>query len=139
MTAHVLEVVFELVDATLDATAVDFELRFARTARADATGLLREPGARTAQPRQAVAQLRQFDLRLALLAVRVLGEDVEDHRGAIERGAAEQLLEIELLRRSELVVEDDGVAVEHLRRAHGSRALCLCRRTSRGRAHRAAG
>jgi hypothetical protein len=44
--------------------------------------------------------------------VRVLGEDVEDHRGAVERGATEQLLQVELLRRRQLVVEHHGVGVD---------------------------
>ena len=66
------------------------------------------PGAAAGQP---VAELGQLDLGLALLAVGVLGEDVEDHRGAVDRGAAQQLLEVELLGGGELVVEHDRVAV----------------------------
>ena len=49
-----------------------------------ATGL---PGQRltpAAQPRQQVLQLGQLDLRLALPAAGVLGEDVEDQRGAVD-------------------------------------------------------
>ena len=44
----------------------------------------------------------------------VLGEDVEDHRGAVQGAATEDLLQIELLSRAQLVVEDHGVAVDAL-------------------------
>ena len=80
--------------------------------RRHAARLLRERLAPAPEPRQPVPQQRQLDLRLALLAGGVLGEDVEDHRGAVDGGAPEQLLEVELLGRRELVVEDDRVAVD---------------------------
>src|SRR4051795_10506737 len=88
MLADGLELGLQLVDAPYEAPAVDLELRFTRAAGPDArragrhaTGLLRELGALAAKSRQPVLQQRQLDLRLALLAVRVLGEDVEDHCG----------------------------------------------------------
>ncbi len=59
-----------------------------------------------AQARQPVAELRELDLHHALLARRVLGEDVEDQRDAIDDVDLEQLLEVALLRGRELVVED---------------------------------
>src|SRR5207302_8741516 len=46
--------------------------------------------------------------------VGVLGEDVEDHRGAVGRGAAEDLLEVAALRGRQVVVEDDGVGVDRV-------------------------
>ena len=108
----------ELVDAPLDAPAVDLELGLARAAGADpgaarghAAALLGQGRAPPAEAGQPVAQQGQLDLGLALLAVGVLGEDVEDHRGAVDRGATEELLEVALLGRGELVVEHDGVAV----------------------------
>ena len=55
---------------------------------------------RAPQAGQPVAQLGQLDLGLALLGVGVLGEDVEDHRGAVDGGAAEDLLEVALLGRA---------------------------------------
>ena len=77
------------------------------------------------QPGQPVAQQGQLDLGLALLAGGVLGEDVEDHRGAVDGRAAEDLLEVALLGRAELVVEDDGVAVDRLRRVAQLLGLAL--------------
>ena len=94
----ILQVGFELVDAALDAAAIDLELRLARTTAPDGcagttaggagTRLLRERSPAPPKPRQAVAQLGQLDLGLALLARGVLGEDVEDHRCAVDGGAA---------------------------------------------------
>src|SRR5581483_578228 len=46
------------------------------------------------------------------LGAGVLGEDVEDHRRAVDGGAAEQLLEVAALGRAELVVEHHGVRVD---------------------------
>ena len=102
------ELGLELVDAALDAAAVDLELGLAGTAGADpgAAGRDMPPAcwdsarALAAEARQPVAEQGQLDLRLALLAVGVLGEDVEDHRGAVDGGAAEQLLEVALLGRA---------------------------------------
>ena len=108
----VAQVGLELVHAPDEAAAVHLELRLARAPGADATGLLAERRAAAAQARQPVAQQRQLHLRLALGAARVLGEDVEDHRGAVDGGAAEQLLQVAVLRRRQLVVEDDRVGVE---------------------------
>ncbi len=96
----VAEVALELVDAAHEAATVDLELGLARAPGADATALLAERAALAPQAGQPVAELGQLDLRLALLAVGVLGEDVEDHRGAVDRRAAQQLLQVELLGRA---------------------------------------
>ena len=112
MAGDVAQLGLELVDATDEPATIDLELGLAGTAGADAGALLAEAATGPAQAGQAVAELGQLDLGLALLAVGVLGEDVEDHRGAVERGAPEQLLEVELLAGAELVVEHHGVGVE---------------------------
>ena len=113
-----------------DQTApVDLELGLARSPRADAAGLLAERGAPAAQAGQPVAQQRQLDLRLALGAARVLGEDVEDHGGAVDGRAPEELLEVAMLGGRELVVEDHGVGVEAAARARRSPPPCPARRT----------
>ena len=97
----------ELVDAALDAAAVDLELGLAGATGADAgaarrhaAALLGERRALAAEAGQPVAEQGQLDLGLALLAVGVLGEDVEDHRGAVDGGAPEELLEVALLGRA---------------------------------------
>ena len=102
----------DVVDAMDEAPPVDFELGLTRSSGADATGLLGERSARAAQSRQAVLQQRQFDLGLAFGRARVLGEDVEDHRGAVDRRATEQLLQVALLGGRQVVFEDHGVGVD---------------------------
>jgi hypothetical protein len=98
--------------ASLDPSPVDLELGLTGATRADAAGLLAELDTSTTQSREAVTQLRELDLDHALLAVRVLGEDVEDQCDAVDDVARELLLEIALLRRGELVVEHHHVDVE---------------------------
>jgi hypothetical protein len=107
-----LELLLQARHARGDASAIDFELRLTGSTRADARALLAELVAAAAQARQAVAQLRELHLHHALLALRVLGEDVEDQRGAVDHVDLEQLLEVALLRGAELVVEHDEIDVE---------------------------
>ena len=111
---ELLEVAIELADPPQDAPAVDLEPRLAAAeAHADAAALLGEPGRRAAaQSGQAIAQQGQLDLRATFERVGVLGEDVEDHRRAVDRRAAEQALQVVLLGRGQLVVEHDGVGVD---------------------------
>src|ERR1019366_6563002 len=100
------------VNSVHETTAVGLELGLARSPRADATGLLgqRAPGATKAW--QAGLQECQFDLRFAFGRARVLSEDVEDHRGAVDRRSAEDLLQVALLGRGQVVFEHDGVGVD---------------------------
>ena len=59
-----------------------------------------------AHAREVVLELRQLDLELALGAVRMLGEDVEDQLGAIDDTRLQLVLELSLLRRAQLVVDE---------------------------------
>ena len=68
-----------------------------------------------AHPGHVVLELGELDLELALGAVGVAGEDVEDHRRAVDDRHAELLLEVALLARAELVVAGDDVGVGGLR------------------------
>ena len=61
-------------------------------------------GPQAAHAREVVFELRQLDLELALGGVRVVGEDVEDHGGAVDHRHVERRLEVPLLARRELVV-----------------------------------
>src|SRR5262245_7281170 len=112
LAADVTELALQVGDVALDAPAVDLELRLAGPAAgADAAGLLGQPRAAAPEAGKAVAVLGELDLGLAFDAGRVLGEDVEDHGGAVDCGPPQQLLQVELLGRGQLVVEDDRVAV----------------------------
>ena len=77
----------ELGDPRADAAAVGLELGLAGAAQADAAvgaALAAHGVAPAAQARQQVLQLRELDLGLALAALGVLGEDVEDQGGAVD-------------------------------------------------------
>ena len=78
------EVALELLHPRSRRRRIDLELRLARTAGADAGALLAQLEAATPQARQPVAELRELDLDRAFLARRVLGEDVEDQRDAVD-------------------------------------------------------
>ena len=111
-SAQLSQLALELRHAPQQPPTVDLELRLARSARSDAARLLAEALAPPAQSGQAVAQLGQLDLSLALLGARVLGEDVEDHGGAVDSRAPEDLLEVAALRGRQLVVEHNRVGVD---------------------------
>jgi hypothetical protein len=63
------------------------------------------------QPGQPVLVLGQLDLQRTLAGVGVLGEDIEDQRGAVEDldPVAQRPLQLPLVTGGELVVEDDHV------------------------------
>jgi hypothetical protein len=69
-----------------------------------------------AHAREVVLELGELDLELALRALRVPGEDVEDDRGAVDDRHPELLLEVAPLARRELVVDRDEVRVRTLGR-----------------------
>src|SRR5712692_4668020 len=54
-------------------------------------------------------QSRRLDLQPTLMRARMLGEDLEDHLGAVEYACFELELEVALLPRAEVVVADDEV------------------------------
>jgi hypothetical protein len=106
-------------DAVARQPAVRLDLRLARASGADAADAA--PGAEALEVRpqpahagHVVLELRQLDLQLALGRVRVVGEDVEDHGRAVHDRHVEQLLEVALLPRGELVVAGDHVGVRRL-------------------------
>ena len=67
---------------------------------------------------EVVFELCQLDLQLALGAVGVRGEYVQDHRGAVDHRQAQRLLEVALLPGAQLVVAGDQVGVAGAR--HGA-------------------
>jgi succinyl-diaminopimelate desuccinylase len=62
-------------------------------------------------PRKVVFELRELDLELSLGADGVLGEDVEDQLRAVDHPRLERVLERPLLRRAELVVDDEHLCL----------------------------
>ena len=116
---HGVDLTAQLGHAGTDAATVEFDLRLTGPARADsgtacdtATGL---PGQRltpTAQTRQEVFELGEFDLGLAFAGFRVLGEDVEDERDAVDDLDLDDVLESAPLAGGEFGVDDHGVGAD---------------------------
>ena len=106
----------QLGHALADPAPVQFDLGLTGTTATDAltrgrtaTGL---PGQRltpTTQTREHVFELRQLHLRLALLGLGVLGEDVQDETRAVNDLDLHDVLEGTTLRGRELGIHDDGV------------------------------
>ena len=67
-------------------------------------------------PRQVVLELCELHLQLPLGRDGVLGEDVEDQLRPVDDSGREGILERLLLRRRELVVDDEDVGLELLER-----------------------
>ena len=115
-------------DPVAGEAAVGLDLRLARAPGADAA--VHAPGAealevgpQAAHPGEVVLELRELHLELALGRVRVVGEDVEDHRGAVDHRDVERRLEVALLARRELVVAGDQVGARALDLAFSSASL----------------
>ena len=81
-----------------------------------------------AHARQVVLELRELDLELSLGARRVLGEDVEDQLRPVDHARVERVLEEALLRRIELVVDDQALGARAPRSAASAPRACPCRR-----------
>ncbi len=54
-------------------------------------------------------QLRQLDLQLALVAVRTLGEDIQDQAGTVDHPALQEPFQVALLARAQRMVDEDQV------------------------------
>jgi succinyl-diaminopimelate desuccinylase len=118
LAAQLAQPLAEERDATARQTAVRLELRLARAARADPCAEAAGAAPETLEvlphsphPREVVLELRELDLELSLGADGVLGEDVEDQLRAIDDPRLERVLERSLLRRAELVVDDEHLGV----------------------------
>jgi len=96
----------DVLDARADQALVELELRLADAAGADATLLTIQMRPAADQARRGVLELGELDLQLAFVGARALGEDVEDEPRARQHAGLEQTLEIALLRRGEVVIED---------------------------------
>ena len=70
-----------------------------------------EVGPQSAHPGQVVFELGQLHLQLALGRVGVVGEDVENHRRAVDHRHTERRLQVALLARRQLVIAGDDVGV----------------------------
>jgi hypothetical protein len=121
MCPHLFELALQTGYALPNFAAIDLELGFARTPQpypSDRSGtpgaaarLARKVGPRTRQARESVLILRQFDLKGSLARLSMLGENIQNQRGAIHHthGFSEDLLELALMTWRELVVKEDHI------------------------------
>src|SRR5947207_15346289 len=101
--AHRFQLALESGDPLLDTAAIDFQLRFTRTTRANSTGLPRQVMPHPGETRQKILQLSQLDLQTAFTAARALCENIQDQLRTIENFARKQIREVPSLRRRELI------------------------------------
>ena len=105
----------ERFDALVDHAAVKLDLRLARaTALAGTAGLALQVAPAPHQARAQVLQPGQLDLQLAFMALRTLGKDLQDQRGAVGHGHPQVALKIALLGRRQGLVEDHAFGAMHL-------------------------
>ena len=105
------KILFEMVNAALDAAAIGFELRFARSARTDAAAELRHGFAAAGKAGQHVFELRELNLQLAFARAGVASKDVEDELRAVEHAARQRGLEVAQLRGREIVIEKNEIGL----------------------------
>src|SRR3954465_14267830 len=106
LTAELLESLAQLGHAAAREAPVGLELRLAGAARADTAAEAFEGLPHPPHSRQVVLQLRELDLELPLGAHGVLGEDVEDQLRPVDDARVQGVLERALLRRRQLVVDE---------------------------------
>ena len=113
--AHIFQLLLDMPYASRNLPTVRFQLRFARASRADAAAQLRHLNAASGEPRQHVMQLRQFHLQLAFAGSRVPRKNIEDQLRAVDDPPLNDLFDIALLRRTEIVIEEQNVGVDRRR------------------------
>ena len=115
LVADPLQALLQLLDALADEAAIQFQLRLARTAQADAAAALPlQVGPAAHQARGHVPVLGQLHLQLAFEGAGALGEDVQDEAGAIQHPAAQELLQVAFLAGAEGVVDQHQIGAERL-------------------------
>ena len=111
MSAEGLEFFLERGDTFAKQAAVSLQLLFTRTTQTDAAFLPFEVGPAANQTGGEMLQLGQFDLKLALVAARTLGENIQDQAAAVYDAALQLSLKIALLSRREYVIENNDADI----------------------------
>jgi hypothetical protein len=88
------------------------ELAFPFAFRADAASLLAEVAPGTGEARQRIRHPCQVHLNARFPGLGASAENIEDDFLAIGHGHARQLFPVSLLRRAQLVVENENIALE---------------------------
>src|SRR6266568_6467980 len=111
--AHILDLLFDVLDAAMDFAAIGFELRFAGASGADAAAKLGHLRTSSAEAGEHVFELSKLDLELTFTGSGVAGKDIKNELGAIDDAAVELAFEIAKLGRGEFVVEDQDASIGH--------------------------
>ncbi len=106
---HPLQIPFDLVNSLVNLALVRLQLGLSRTARPDSPTQAGQFHSPPPQSRQPVVELGQLDLQLSLPGSRTAGEDIQDELGSVDDFAVEDALDVALLGRGKVVVEDHGV------------------------------
>ena len=121
----------------IDPAAIGFQLRFARTSRADAAAQPRHLDSASGQPRQQIIQLRQLHLQLAFARAGAAGEYVQNQLRPVQNLAVERALQVALLGRSQIRIEQDHVGFVNINQI--AKLFQLARSDERGGIRRSAG
>ena len=92
--------------------AVRLKLCFTRAACADAAAELRHLNAASGESRQHVVQLSELHLQLTFSGSRMLGKNIEDQLRSIDHSPLNNLFDIALLGRAEIVIEEQDIGVD---------------------------
>ena len=93
------------MDFRVDAPPVNLQFGLTGTACTNAASQTGKHQALPANARQIVFQLGKLDLQLACLGIGTLCKDIKDQRCTIQHLDTQQLFEIMLLRRRELIIQ----------------------------------
>ena len=105
-----VEIALDPRDPFLDEPPVGFQLGFAGAAeKAEPAALALEMRPRSHEPALLVFEMRQLDLQRAFPGARPLPEDLEDQPGAVDDLGLEGPLEIALLPRRQLGIDDHEI------------------------------
>ena len=109
------QLALEPIDLQSDFPFVLLELAFAFALRADSAALLAEVTPRARQSRQRIFHASEVHLDAGFAGLGARAENIENDFVPIRDGHPGELLPIALLRRAQLVVEDEDIALELFR------------------------
>ena len=135
--AHAFQLIVELLDAAIDPPAVRFQLRFTRTARADAAAQAGHFRAPSGEARQQIIQLRQLHLQLPFARPGAAGENIQDQLRPVQNLAIERAFQIAKLGGRKFSVEQHHVGFMEIHQA--AQFIQFAGADQRGRIGRLAG
>src|SRR5579863_52555 len=125
LLAHIFDALFDFGNAFADAAAVGFQFLFTGSAYTDAAAstasatrssnafaaLAGHRGTFASQARKHVVELREFDLQLAFAAAGMARKNIENELGTVDHPALRVLLNVALLNRRQVAIENNQRSV----------------------------